>query len=181
MEVIEIFDEEFFKYSDNYISLTSVLEEVIDDKTLFICIGTDRCIPDCLGPLVGTFLKEKNFPLPVYGTVYDPIHALNIEDRYAELKILYKNYKIIAIDACLGNIESLGDIKIKNVPISPGKALSKNLPKIGDYSIVGFVGELGDKDIFRFSNKRLSFVYNMAKLITASIIDSYNTSKKIFD
>ncbi|WP_291658297.1 spore protease YyaC [Clostridium sp.] len=158
---------------NSYKELKNTLKKIISKDTVFICIGTDRCIADSLGPLVGTFLKEMGFPLPVYGTIYEPIHAMNIEKKLNEIKKNFPYHQYIAIDACLGDKHSIGDIRIKNLPLSPGKALSKNLPEIGDYSIVGFVGELGDHKIFYNGSNRLSSIYKMSRIIAVSIFDAY--------
>ena len=34
-----------------------------------VCIGTDKCIADSLGPLVGTMLTKNNICIDVYGTL----------------------------------------------------------------------------------------------------------------
>ena len=34
---------------------------------VIVCVGTDGVVGDCLGPLVGTMLKEKNLPAFIYG------------------------------------------------------------------------------------------------------------------
>ena len=69
-----------------YYNLANFIKDYLDENTIIICIGTDRCIGDSLGPLIGTFLKEKQFPLPVYGTISEPIHALNLENKLSQIK-----------------------------------------------------------------------------------------------
>ena len=49
---------------------------------VFVCIGTDRSTGDSLGPLIGTLLVEKNIhPFHVYGSLENPIHALNLAEN----------------------------------------------------------------------------------------------------
>ena len=67
----------YYKNYLAYYEISNFLKNHIDEKTIIVCIGTDKCIGDCLGPLVGTLLREKFFPLKVYGTNDSPIHALN--------------------------------------------------------------------------------------------------------
>ena len=96
-----------------YYSLSTFLKEEITTNTIIVCIGTDRCIGDCLGPLVGSMLEEKFFPLPVYGTIQNPIHALNLDDKLTYIKAKHPDSKIIGIDACLGPPGKIGEVQIK--------------------------------------------------------------------
>lgn len=70
----------------SYYKIANTLKNYLNKDTIIICIGTDRCIGDCLGPLVGTILRYKNIPLKLYGTLDEPIHALNIEKTIKILK-----------------------------------------------------------------------------------------------
>ena len=57
----------------------SLEKTVSKDKTpVFVCIGSDLVLGDSLGPLIGTFLKSKNIPFYVYGTLSFPITAKEI-------------------------------------------------------------------------------------------------------
>ena len=58
---------------DSIYTLTNELTNYITQDTIIVCIGTDKCIGDCLGPLVGTMLKDSSFHLPVNGTLSSPI------------------------------------------------------------------------------------------------------------
>ena len=60
-----------------YYQISEGIKKFITKDTVIVCIGTDKCIGDCLGPLVGTLLKDNLLPLPVYGTISNPVHALN--------------------------------------------------------------------------------------------------------
>ena len=158
--------------------LVNEIKEHINTNLIIVCIGTDKCIGDCLGPLVGTILKEDNFPLPVYGTLSEPIHALNIDERLNEIKKLHPNAHIIGIDACLGNEEDIGDIRVRNHAISPGKGVGKELPEVGETSIIGIVDTSEYSDLFFSRSIRLSFVMDMAKSISKILFDSCLINKK---
>ncbi|MDD7681631.1 MAG: DUF1256 domain-containing protein, partial [Clostridium sp.] len=43
-------------YNSNSASMeiAEFLKKYIKPQTIIVCIGTDKCIGDCLGPLVGT-------------------------------------------------------------------------------------------------------------------------------
>lgn len=163
----------YYKDSLAYYKLAHFLKDYITDS-IIICIGTDKCIGDCLGPLVGTSLIEKNFPLPVYGTLDAPIHALNID---AELDRIYKLHPystVIAIDACLGDIAAVGEIHLKVDSLKPGKGVGKTLPPVGDLSIIGIVDSASKKDLFSNRAIRLSFIMDISKVITNSLLTAYS-------
>lgn len=156
-----------------YYDIAYFLKDYIEKNTIIVCIGTDRCIGDCLGPLVGTLLKEKGFPFPVYGTISEPIHALNIEKKLCEIKLLHPKGNIIGIDACLGDANSVGEIQARDYPIHPGKGVGKTLPDVGTSSIIGIVDSSDNNEIFTNRNIRLDLIFNMSKIITDSLIHAY--------
>lgn len=155
-----------------YKEIAKYLLPTISYNTIIICIGTDKCIPDCLGPLVGTFLKNSNFPLPVYGTLSEPIHALNIDTELIRIKSHHINANIIGVDACLGDYNTIGEIHIRDFPINPGKGVGKMLPQVGDYSIIGIVDSSDNADFFSMKSIRLNTVYTMAQIISSALIES---------
>ncbi|MCY6485637.1 spore protease YyaC [Clostridium aestuarii] len=165
-------------YNDNlsYYKIAYFFKDYINDNSIIICIGTDRCIGDCLGPLVGTLLKEKNFPLTVYGTISEPIHALNITDKLKEIKNMHPYSNIIGIDACLGDNKNIGEIQARDYPIHPGKGVGKFLPDVGETSIIGIVDSSDNNELFTNRNIRLDLILNMAKVITHSLLHAYYLS-----
>lgn len=150
--------------------LSLILKDIINENTIVICIGTDRAIGDALGPLVGTMLKNSDFKCPVYGTLDNPIHALNIYESIEEVKRLHPKGEFLAIDACLGSKNSIGNIQIRKGPILPGKGVGKKLPQIGNFSIVGIVDKIDENNRFSFNNVRLSFVLELAETIALSLL-----------
>ncbi|MGG7059899.1 spore protease YyaC [Clostridium tertium] len=163
-------------YDDNdaHIEISKKIKKYIKSDTIIICVGTDKCIGDCLGPLVGSFLIENNFPLPVFGTLESPIHALNIEEKLSYINKLHPNSNIIAIDACLGDESSIGEIHTRDYPIHPGKGVGKSLPEVGHQSIIGIVDSSDNAIIFTNRSIRLYLIMKMAKIISNALIYSYN-------
>ncbi|WP_125153364.1 spore protease YyaC [Clostridium rectalis] len=155
-----------------YYKIAYFIKDYINDKTVIVCIGTDRCIGDCLGPLVGTLLKERHFPLPVFGTVEDPIHALNLEEKLNGIKKTYPDRNIIGIDACLGDTDNIGEIQSRDYPVHPGKGVGKSLPNVGDASIIGIV-DASEGNIFNNNTIRLNLILNMAKAITDAMLHAH--------
>ncbi len=158
----------------SYYKIACFLKDYMNQDTVIVCIGTDRCIGDCLGPLVGTLLVKNEFPLPVCGTLKDPIHALNIEKKLKELKKAYPISNIIGIDACIGDVDSVGEIQARDCPVHPGKGVGKSLPKIGDTSIIGIVDSNSNNDLFTSNTIRLSFISDMSIVILHSLIHAYH-------
>lgn len=141
---------------------------------VFVCIGTDRSTGDSLGPLIGTLLAEKNItPFHVYGTLNDPIHALNLAERLDEIHTKHPNPFIIGIDACLGRMKSVGVIQVGDGPVKPGSGVKKDLPPVGNIHITGIVNISGFMEFLVLQNTRLSLVLDMAKIISKGI---YHTS-----
>jgi putative sporulation protein YyaC len=140
---------------------------------IFVCIGTDRSTGDSLGPLIGTFLEQKNVhPFHIYGTLDQPIHALNLTEKLLEIKHSHPNPFIIGIDACLGRLKSVGVIQIGNGPIKPGAGVNKELPAVGDIHISGIVNVSGFMEYYVLQNTRLNLVMKMAKTVADGIYEA---------
>lgn len=150
------------------------ISNYISESTVIVCIGTDKCIGDSLGPLVGSILIDNNFPLPVYGTLSSPIHALNIDERLKEIHAIHPDSTIIGVDACLGNQDDIGQVRTRNYAIHPGKGVGKVLPEVGIASIIGIVDSSDNAEFFFSRSIRLSFIMDMAKAISRALIDAYN-------
>lgn len=139
------------------------------DKTpIILCIGSDLVVGDSLGPFIGTILNEKlKGKAFVYGTLKNPVTAKEVLVVKETIKKLHPNSKVIVIDAALGNAEEIGYVKITNCGIKPGLAVNKDLPLLGDVSIIGVVGDKNDKNT-NFST-RFSLVYSIANDVIEGI------------
>lgn len=150
--------------------LGEYLEPFYESNVLVVCIGTDKCIGDSLGPLVGTLLKKSKFRFPVFGTLDEPIHALNLGEKIDFIKKYYPLHRVIAIDACLGEKEHVGNIQVRSKPIYPGKGVGKKLPSVGDLSIIGIVDGIKTYKSLSLHSVRLSFIMNMAEIIVEGLL-----------
>ncbi|SHE46539.1 putative sporulation protein YyaC [Thermoanaerobacter uzonensis DSM 18761] len=162
-------DELRLKYDDSnaIYFISNFLSTYLSPNSIFLCIGTDKFISDSLGPIVGNLLSKSLPPTYfVYGTLKSPIHAMNLEENMKYIKKKHPNSKIIAIDASLGDKESIGKISIKKAPLYPGKGVGKMLPPVGDISIVGIVDVY---DSIPLNSVRLGFVFDIAEVIAKSI------------
>jgi putative sporulation protein YyaC len=147
-----------------------------NDDVVFLCIGTDRNTGDSLAPLVGMYLTSLGYQ-NIYGTIDEPVHALNLQET---LNRLPESKKVIAIDASLGQFSSVGTFSVINGSIKAGAGVGKDLPESGDYGIMGIVNIGGFMEHMVLANTRLSVVMKMAKDITSAIIEMFPLdSKKI--
>ena len=143
---------------------------------VIVCIGTDRSTGDSLGPLVGTLLSEKaensSSSFHVYGTLDDPIHAMNLQEKLNEIKKIHANAFIVGIDACLGKMKSVGIVQIGQGPVKPGAGVNKDLPSVGNAHITGIVNVSGFMEFMVLQNTRLNLVLKMAKTIAEGIYEA---------
>lgn len=138
---------------------------------VLVCIGTDRSTGDSLGPLTGSFLEEASLSrFHVYGTLADPVHAVNLQEKLNEIDEKYNQPFIIGIDACLGRLKNVGMLKVGTGPVKPGAGVKKELPHVGEMHLTGIVNVSGYMEFFVLQNTRLNLVMNMAKQLAAAII-----------
>lgn len=140
-----------------------------NDDVVFVCIGTDRSSGDALAPIVGSALVKNGYR-NVFGTLEDPVHAMNLTEIVEKLPI---DKTVIAIDACLGLLSNVGRIKFYKGGIKPGAGVGKNLPIVGDYSFEGIVNVGGFMEYFVLQNTRLSLVMEMANAIADVILHRF--------
>lgn len=142
---------------------------------LIVCIGTDRSTGDALGPIVGSRLRQLGFSEDIlFGTLDDPVHAMNLVDVLDSIRERYRNPFIVAVDACLGQSSSVGYIQLGTGPVKPGAGVNKDLPPVGDIHLTGIVNVGGFMEYFVLQNTRLGIVFRMAEVIADAIFQSYN-------
>lgn len=168
----------FNKYANN--GIFQALKEFNADNAapIIVCVGSDLVLGDSLGPLVGTFLKQRNAGAYIYGTLNQPITSKEVEYVRRYLKQLHPKSMIIAIDAAVGETDDVGLIKAVDKGLKPGLGVNKNLSEIGDVSIIGVVAVKSFKNYQLFNLTRLSLIYRMAETIAHSVsdyIDYYRT------
>lgn len=165
-------------YEEKYIfsKLTTVFCNAIprERETVFLCIGVDRSAGDCFGPMTGTLLKQYNVP-NVFGTLEDPVHARNLIEVYTHI---HKDRYIVAIDASLGGIGDLGYLKVKKSPLLPGSAMGKDLPSVGDISVILNVNIGGVANYLLLQSASLNMVWKGANVVARSISTALYMLKK---
>ncbi|WP_139990851.1 MULTISPECIES: spore protease YyaC [Paenibacillus] len=151
--------------------LTHLLEEMAENRPIVVvCIGTDRSTGDALGPLIGTSLSKYRSPhFSLYGTLENPVHAMNLDDTLMEINRRFHKPFVVGIDACLGQVASVGSIQVGVGPVRPGAGVNKDLPPVGDIHITGIVNVGGFMEYFVLQNTRLHLVVKMSDIISLSL------------
>lgn len=142
-----------------------------NEPLIFLCIGSDRLTGDSLGPLVGHELSLCALPdCIVYGTLSHPVHAENLSSTLKSIRSTYPNYRIIAIDAALDELSTIGQIHLHNYPLFPGAGVHKQLPPVGDVSITGVVAPASSDSLTQLSEIHLSLVVQLTNCIVEGLL-----------
>ena len=152
-------------------TLKNTLNKQNKKQIVILCIGTDKATGDSLGPLIGYKLSKlpKKSNIKIYGTLKNPVHAINLNDIVNEIYETYKNPLVIAIDASLGKHEHIGYITVGEGSIRPGSGVKKNLGEVGDIFITGIVNISGFLEMTLLQSTRLSLVMDIADIVTTGL------------
>lgn len=165
---------------DTYLKISDFFREenIKKEDVIIVCIGTNRTQTiDCLGPFVGSILKEdREFNVPVYGTMINPIHALNMTQSITDIKNTHPKSIIIAIDASLSD-DKIGQIAVEKGSIKPAAGINKEFDGVGDYSIKGFVAPNGI-NVVEYGED-LKFISAMANTIAKGLKDVFKESNNL--
>lgn len=153
--------------------LYTFIQDVQQKELVILCIGTDRSTGDALGPLVGSKL-EGHLPghIAVYGTLDQPVHAINLVDTIRYIYRTNRNPYILALDACLGYRDHVGRISLNKGPLKPGAALQRDLPPVGSLHMIGIVNVGGCMEEIVISCTRLSLVMKMADVMAEAVLQA---------
>ena len=123
------------------------------EELVFLCIGSEhlnRC--------------------SIYGTLANPVHALNLQETVESVKKEHPNSLTVAIDASLGSKKHQGYVTVGQGSLEPGLGVKKKLPPVGDISITGIVNLSGAFEHFLLQTTRLSTVMELADAIVSGIL-----------
>lgn len=168
-----------FDATDAISHLASGLDQVLDAayglQPVIVCVGTDRSTGDAFGPIVGSRLVERmqSSQVQVYGTLDNPVHAVNLTQTLEGIEQRWgQNTFILAIDACLGRFEHVGQIILEEGPLHPGAGVKKALPEFGQFTLTGVVNVSGFMEYFVLQNTRLGIVMKMTEIVVQSLLAS---------
>ncbi len=142
------------------------------ENVVVVCIGSEKIAGDSLAPLVGDELREryavKNF---VYGTTDESINGRNYDEWLEFVAEVHKGAKILAVDAGLGAVASVGKIRLTS-GVVPKKAVTGGGKTVGDAGIVGIVGEVSDNPLGALLTVSADEVQKMAEKIAFVIFSA---------
>ncbi|WP_378953839.1 spore protease YyaC [Pelosinus sp. sgz500959] len=161
------------KMYHHIINLLEQQQELYNRKIILLCIGSDRYIGDALGPLVGSYLEEHTNCL-IHGSLDHPVHAGNLIEVIEGIYQQKERPIVIAIDACLGNHNEIGNIEIWEGGLEAGIAVGTRLPCVGDISIIGVVNGSGRIGYLDLQSTPLSIVMKLSRLIGGALRDAMN-------
>ncbi len=150
------------------------------NKIIFLCLGTDRVIGDCFGPLVGEKLKiliGKKKEIEIIGDLEKTIVINNIEKVLKTIDTEFGNPFIISIDAALNKKELIGKIVVSEQGLKVGSGLNKNSFEIGEMSVKGIVSYntgMPKQNFILLQNTSLGLVNEMASLTADGIYRAIN-------
>ncbi|MBN6188427.1 spore protease YyaC [Aneurinibacillus sp. BA2021] len=160
-------------------SLSLLFRAAAGRPLVFVCIGTIKAIGDALGPMVGTLLQDSELQhARIYGTIKEPVHALNLPEIMKEIEETYERPFVVAIDASLGHLHHVGYIQLAEGPLFPGNSLKKQLPQVGDVHIKGIVNTVGPYNYMMLQTANEKAVRQMAKMIAASLFTAASLAAK---
>jgi putative sporulation protein YyaC len=154
-------------------SLALLFRAAGERPLVFVCIGTIKAIGDALGPMIGTLLTDSELKnAHVYGTIKEPVHALNLHDVVQQIYKTYDNPFVVAIDASLGHLHHIGYIQLLEGPLLPGNSMKKQLLQVGDVHIKGIVNTTGPYNYMMLQNANEKSVRSMAKTIASALFNA---------
>lgn len=138
---------------EDYVSNLKRKIKVNKKQIVFVCIGTNEVLWDSIGPLVGSYLKQRIGENKVLGDIHNNICSQkDLMNYYPKIK----NKFIIAIDSAIASKELAGEIFVTNQPIIMGLGVHRNKGIIGNISIKAGIAELekmDEKYVKKFSEK----------------------------
>lgn len=150
----------------------------MERRPVVLCIGSDRSTGDSLGPLTGTFLSRNFSLISVYGTLHEPVHALNLKQVANDIKLKFPHGIIIAVDSSISTKKKIGSIlvgKVNGSGFTPGSGAGKRLPQVGDIYVAGVVNNAEAESYLNhilLHTTSLGIVWDMAEVIAAAIADA---------
>ncbi|KYZ75730.1 sporulation protein [Anaerosporomusa subterranea] len=147
-------------------------------EVVVVCIGSDRSTGDSLGPLTGSKLQSLHRYPHVFGTLDEPVHATNLAETLDRLHRQFESPFLIAVDACLGRLDSVGCVTIGKGALKPGAAVKKELPPVGDVYVTGIVNVGGFMEHLVLQSTRLQLVMKMAETIASAIAFGLHTGSR---
>lgn len=146
---------------------------------VILCIGSNKMIGDCIGPMVGEKLqsilkKEKN--VIIYGDMKETLNFKNAKKVIENIFEKYKNPFIITVDSALGTKETIENIIVSTGWIKIGNSLGRS---ICYYSHINIKGVVGENKVTKKENIKILTTVNPTLVIKLSQIITNNLNQII--
>lgn len=160
-----------FKSENFSVCIAKTLENYLIspfESIIFLFVGSDSNIGDSLAPICGSLFDCEGSGVFAYGSLIFPITAKEVPFAVEFIKKAHPDSLIVAIDAAIGKNSDVGLVKVQKSGIKPGLGVDKDLPEVGDLSVIGILGEKkGGKALFTVN--KISVVYKMAEKIAEGL------------
>lgn len=171
----------FVNFVHQFKELLHNLEQHLSPLVI-LCIGSDRSTGDALGPLAGSMLTAMNLKdAVVYGTLEEPVHALNLEKTCTTITAHHRNSAILAVDSSLGSKKNVGCLQFGMGSLRPGAGVHKKLPPVGDIYVTGIVNMGGFMELMVLQSTRLGTVFPLARFISRGIMRAFSLTNNRHD
>ncbi len=171
----EIYNNFVCDFSNN---LRQKIQDIEISKLIFLCIGTNRVIGDCFGPLVGSKLKHYFSQEENVEVIGDIENIVSLKNVYSIInQIQEQEAFVIAIDAALSCNNKIGTIIVNQNKMNIGSGINKRNLYIGDISIKGIVAKDFKNPKHNFNtlqNMPLSVIIDMAECVSTGIYNVIN-------
>ena len=159
-----------FDKNKNYLAINLSTELLkYKHKPVFLCVGCDRVVGDCVGVIVGELLtRQYNINAYVYGNLDNPITAENLCETVESIRKNHSDSPIILVDAVLGKMDEIGLVKYYNQGAIPSGQFNEGV-LVGDYSILGVVSTKGIDGLTFLNSVKLKTSLGLAKFIAEGI------------
>ena len=166
---MEIFNGYCFSKSTQN-RLTQALTDLVKDSTpVLLCLGTDRVLADCLGPIVAEKLRGQNYPSFVYGGLKAPITSQNCNRASAFIRAVHSDETLLVVDSMITDKQSrLGEIVISDSYMG----LNKENTPIAPIYIYGITSKRNSRSLL--AQSRLFLISVMAEIISSSLMEISN-------
>lgn len=108
---------------------------------VILCIGTNKLIGDCVGPMVGEKLKERIYckEVVIYGDMKETVNFKNAKQVIESILKRYEKPFIITIDSALGKENMIRKIAVSAGWIQIGNATGRCVCYYSHMNIKGIV------------------------------------------
>lgn len=140
------------------------------ENPVFICIGSSRCVGDCLGPIVGELLiKKYNINALVYGNLDNNITCSNLDSYVSFARKEHPFSPIILVDSSVGNEEDIGLVRFSQGGIIPAGYLGERQQILGDYGITSVINTTGTSQLLFLKGTTIKIVWRLGSFIAEAI------------